>query len=96
MSNLTLRGSWSTGFNAPGAFNEDKHIGVNNGGAILLHNAEDLREERSQTFILGAGVDNLFDQRQKALQDSGEERDPTYLYGPARPRSYYLSARVLW
>lgn len=49
----TLRASWSTGFNAPGAFNEDKHIGVNNGGAIFLVNEPGLREERSQTFSLG-------------------------------------------
>jgi len=49
----TLRASWSTGFNAPGAFNEDKHIGVNNGGAIFLVNEPGLQEERSQTFSLG-------------------------------------------
>lgn len=53
-SALTLRTSWSAGFNAPGAFNEDKHIGVSNGGAIFLVNAPDLREESSQTFSVGA------------------------------------------
>ncbi len=51
---VTLRASWSTGFNAPGAFNEDLHIGVNNGGAIFLVNAPDLEEERSETYSLGA------------------------------------------
>lgn len=50
----TLRASWSTGFNAPGAFNEDKHIGVNNGGAIFLVNEPGLAEERSQTLSFGA------------------------------------------
>lgn len=50
---VTLRASWSTGFNGPGAFNEDKHIGVNNGGAIFLVNAPGLEEERSQTVSLG-------------------------------------------
>ncbi|MFP4203975.1 MAG: TonB-dependent receptor plug domain-containing protein [Opitutales bacterium] len=50
---LTLRASWSTGFNAPGAFNEDKHIGVNQGGAIFLRNEPGLEEESSQTFSLG-------------------------------------------
>ncbi|MBC2607846.1 TonB-dependent receptor plug domain-containing protein [Pelagicoccus albus] len=260
--NMTYRASWSTGFNAPGAFNEDQHIGVNNGGAILLQNDPDLKEESSQTFSLGAewrpknledkiilhsqlhytllkdsfdiddsgelsgdeniwlrvngaessvfvwenntnwqineafkldagisyvralydepvervtglttreylkrpdwtghialsyenhefvdanllmsytgsmvavgedadiwrdtpkflvmdfglskefegflgdselilsaGVNNIFDQRQKDQQDNGEERDPTYLYGPVNPRSVYLTARVLW
>ncbi len=52
--NLTFRASWSTGFNAPGAFNEDKHIGVNNGGAIFLVNEPDLNEERSHTLSVGA------------------------------------------
>lgn len=51
---LTLRASWSTGFNAPGAFNEDMHIGVSNGGAIFLNNAADLSEESSQTISVGA------------------------------------------
>lgn len=50
---MTLRASWSTGFNGPGAFNEDKHIGVNNGGAIFLVNAPDLEEESSQTVSVG-------------------------------------------
>ncbi|MBN1404881.1 MAG: TonB-dependent receptor [Opitutales bacterium] len=50
----TLRASWSTGFNAPGAFNEDKHIGVNNGGAIFLVNEAGLEEESSQTWSFGA------------------------------------------
>lgn len=60
---IMLRGSWSTGFNAPGAFNEDKHIGVNNGGAIFLLNAPGLKEERSQTFSVGG------DYRPKAWND---------------------------
>jgi outer membrane receptor for ferrienterochelin and colicins len=51
---VTVRASWSTGFNAPGAFNEDKHIGVNNGGAIFLVNEPGLVEERSRTLSLGA------------------------------------------
>lgn len=259
---ITARASWSTGFNAPGVFNEEKHIGVNNEGAIVLVNDTDLKEETSQTWSLGfeyvpavfehkialhsqvhltllkdtfdidssgevsgsdlvwlrvngpdaqifvwennlnwafhpnwsidcglsyvdarfdesvervtdfstrdfiktpnwtgtvglfyndpgflsahvlasytgrmwalgeesdifrrtptfivvdagvsrtfdrllgntditvgLGIDNLFDQRQKDLQDNGEERDPTYLYGPARPRTYYVSLKAEW
>lgn len=50
---LTVRASWATGFNAPGAFNEDKHIGVNNGGAIFLVNSPNLKEESSQTWSFG-------------------------------------------
>ncbi|WP_342750829.1 TonB-dependent receptor [Termitidicoccus mucosus] len=51
---LTLRASYSAGFNAPGAYNEDLHIGVSSGGAIFLRNSPDLEEERSDSFTLGA------------------------------------------
>lgn len=50
---VTLRASWSTGFNAPGAFNEDQHIGVNTGGAISLINDSGLKEESSHTWSIG-------------------------------------------
>lgn len=51
---LTLRASYSSGFNAPGAYNEDQHIGVSSGGAIFLRNAPDLKEERADSLMLGA------------------------------------------
>ena len=41
-------------------------------------------------------LENLFDSRQKDFQDNGEERDPTYFYGPTRPRSFYLSLSLEW
>lgn len=50
---VTLRASWSTGFNAPGAFNEDQHIGVRNGEGVVIRNAPGLEEESSQTFSFG-------------------------------------------
>lgn len=43
---------------------------------------------------LGAGVKNLFDQRQKDLE-SGADRDSDYVYGPRSGRTFYVSAR-LW
>lgn len=53
-SGLTVRASASTGFNAPGAYNEDQHIGVSSGGGIILRNASGLKEESSRTLSLGA------------------------------------------
>jgi outer membrane receptor for ferrienterochelin and colicins len=47
-------------------------------------------------LIVSIGVDNAFDQRQKDLQDNGEARDPTYLYGPTQPRTWYRGARMFW
>jgi outer membrane receptor for ferrienterochelin and colicins len=46
---LILRAGYAAGFNAPGAFNEDAHIG----GTIRLRNAPDLSEERADTYSLG-------------------------------------------
>lgn len=65
--NVTVRASWSTGFNAPGAFNEDKHIGVNNGGAIYLWNESGLEEESSQTWSFGVDYQPAGNQNQMIL-----------------------------
>ena len=48
-----IRSSYSTGFNAPGVFNEDQHITVTNEGSIDLVNDPNLKEESSQTFSFG-------------------------------------------
>lgn len=43
------------------------------------------------TWKLGLGVKNLFDSYQEDIDNSGEDRDVTYLYGPTRPRSVYVT-----
>jgi outer membrane receptor for ferrienterochelin and colicins len=45
---------------------------------------------------LSLGVENLFDERQKDHQNNGEERDPTYVYGPTQPRTFYLRLKAVW
>lgn len=49
VDDLILRASYAAGFNAPGAFNEDAHIG----GTIKLRNAPGLGEERADTYSIG-------------------------------------------
>jgi len=39
----------------------------------------------------GIGLKNVFDSYQDDLDNSGEARDVTYVYGPTRPRSVYLT-----
>jgi outer membrane receptor for ferrienterochelin and colicins len=39
----------------------------------------------------GLGLKNILDSYQDDLDNSGEDRDPTYVYGPTRPRSVYLT-----
>ncbi len=42
---------------------------------------------------LSAGVDNIFNAYQKDF-DKGKDRDSAYIYGPATPRSYFVSATI--
>lgn len=49
---LALRLAYSTGFRAPGAFNEDFHISSVGGEPVVTTNASDLRPEYSQSVVL--------------------------------------------
>ena len=44
-------------------------------------------------LTFSGGVQNLFDSFQKDFQ-SGPKRDSDYVYGPARPRTYFLSLKI--
>jgi outer membrane receptor for ferrienterochelin and colicins len=55
--NLTARVTLSTGFRAPGVFDEDLHIASAGGEALLIENSPDLTEERSVSF--SGGVDYI-------------------------------------
>src|SRR5690554_6373760 len=48
--NSQLRLAWSTGFRAPQAFDTDLHIAFAGGGIQTVTLADDLKEERSQSF----------------------------------------------
>lgn len=48
--NTQLRASWSTGFRAPQAFDADMHIAFSGGGIQTISLADDLKEERSQSW----------------------------------------------
>ncbi len=54
--NINLRATYSTGFRAPQAFDEDLHIAVNGGELIRSTLADDLVEETSQSFSLSADL----------------------------------------
>ncbi|GAB3195885.1 outer membrane receptor for ferrienterochelin and colicins [Pontibacter aydingkolensis] len=45
-----------------------------------------------QDLQLSAGVQNMFNQYQKDF-DIGKNRDSNYLYGPARPRTFYVGLK---
>jgi len=48
--NTQLRLSWSTGFRAPQAFDADMHIAFAGGGIQTVNLADDLKEEKSQSW----------------------------------------------
>ncbi len=45
------------------------------------------------SITLSAGVDNIFNAYQEDF-DKGKDRDSAYIYGPATPRSYFISAAI--
>lgn len=54
--NINLRASYSAGFRAPQAFDEDLHIEAVGGGVSLIELASDLQEEKSHSFSLSADL----------------------------------------
>ncbi len=53
-----MRLSWSTGFRAPQAFDADMHIAFAGGGIQKVELADDLQEERSQSFSASWNFDH--------------------------------------
>jgi len=54
---LQLRSTWATGFRAPQAFDTDMHIAFANGGVSRIVLANDLSEERSNSFSASMNLD---------------------------------------
>ncbi len=57
---INLRATYSTGFRAPQAFDEDLHISINGGDLIKSTFADDLKEETSQSVSLSADFYHKF------------------------------------
>lgn len=51
---VSLRATYSEGFRAPQAFDEDLHIEVISGNTTVTRQADDLEEERSRSYMLSA------------------------------------------
>lgn len=54
--NINLRASYSFGFRAPQAFDEDLHIDNVGGTVSMIQLAKDLKEEKSQSLSLSADM----------------------------------------
>ena len=65
-------------------------------GQLLVLNAQLLyrwKIDEHRPADLFAGVDNITDSYQDDL-DVGDTRDAGYIYGPIKPRTYYVGMRV--
>jgi len=56
-TNAQVRLSWATGFRAPQAFDADMHIAFAGGGIQTIQLADDLKEERSQSWTASLNWD---------------------------------------
>ena len=69
--NVNLRASYAGGFRAPQAFDEDLHIGIVGGERLVTVLAENLKEERSNSFSLSADIYHKFENAQVNLLVEG-------------------------
>ena len=51
MDNINLRLSYSSGFRAPQAFDEDMHIENVGGTVVMIERAKDLKEENRRVLV---------------------------------------------
>lgn len=58
--NLNLRASFSTGFRAPQAFDEDFHVAVVGGERVVTVLANNLKQEKSQSYSISADYTHHF------------------------------------
>jgi len=58
--NVNLRVSYSSGFRAPQAFDEDMHIAIVGGERVAIRLADDLKEERSHSVSVSADMYGRF------------------------------------
>ncbi|MEM9547740.1 MAG: TonB-dependent receptor [Bacteroidota bacterium] len=72
---------------SPDLLNSDPFFDINLKASYFLNVSEDLNME------LSGGLRNVFNSYQSEF-DSGPERDSDFIYGPAAPRSVFLSVKI--
>lgn len=71
IEDVNLRLSYSSGFRAPQAFDEDMHIAIVGGERVRIRLADDLKEERSHSFSASADLYRRFGKVQTNLLIEG-------------------------
>lgn len=70
-ADINLRASYSGGFRAPQAFDEDLHISIVGGERVRIRLADNLREEKSHSFSVSADMSHTFGRVQTNLVVEG-------------------------
>lgn len=70
-ADINLRASYSGGFRAPQAFDEDLHISIVGGERVRIVLADNLREEKSHSFSISADMSHTFGRVQTNLVVEG-------------------------
>ena len=84
----SLRLSYSSGFRAPQAFDEDMHIAIVGGERVRIRLADDLREERSHSLSLSADLYHRFGKVQTNLLVEGFYARPRFCPASAARSGY--------
>lgn len=79
--NVNLRFTYAGGFRAPQAFDEDMHVGVVGGERLVTILADNLKEERSNSFSLSADLYHKFGSVQTNLLIEGFYTDLDNVFG---------------
>jgi outer membrane receptor for ferrienterochelin and colicins len=89
--NIDLSGEYTGSMKAPhyaGYIDEDRLEATSPFLVINLKVHRPINITETCTISLSLGAYNLLDSYQEDL-DKGEDRDSGYVYGPAKPRSFY-------
>ena len=78
--NINLRLTYAGGFRAPQAFDEDLHVGVVGGERLVTVLANNLKEERSNSFSLSADMYHKFGNVQTNLLIEGFYTDLNHVF----------------
>ena len=93
VANGTYTGKMWVGHFAAGADKKDELVRTPRFFDLNLKASYDFKVIKQINLQLNAGIQNLFDSRQKDY-DQGEFRDSKYFYGPTQPRTVFIGLKL--
>ena len=94
--NVNLRLTYAGGFRAPQAFDEDLHVGVVGGERLVTVLADNLKEERSNSFSLSADLYHKFGSVQTNLLIEGFYTDLNDVFALRKVLGLNIEAKAMF